>query len=155
MRQLSLEVASGASARSDLKDIAMPGYTHMQRAMPTTVTTWLGSFASGFADAAKLLAGAEGVLDQNPLGSAAGFGINGLVLDRAETAERMGFAKVQENVMCRAPSFFYAFDAVSSGFRACLGVFAGILEDFRLSSLGCLAESLKHRSSKRQPGTAG
>ena len=145
MRQLSLEVASGASARSDLKDIAMPGYTHMQRAMPTTVTTWLGSFASGFADAAKLLAGAEGVLDQNPLGSAAGFGINGLVLDRAETAERMGFAKVQENVMCRAPSFFYAFDAVSTG----------ILEDFRLSSLGCLAESLKHRSSKRQPGTAG
>merc|ERR1712217_128621 len=39
------------------------------------------------------------VLDQNPLGSAAGFGINGLKLDRASTAKHMGFAKVQENPM--------------------------------------------------------
>ena len=39
------------------------------------------------------------MLDQNPLGSAAGFGINGLALDREETAKVMGFAKVQSNPM--------------------------------------------------------
>jgi argininosuccinate lyase len=79
--------------------IAMPGYTHMQRAMPTTVGTWLRSFAAGWADSKHLLAAAEKVLDQNPLGSAAGFGINGLKLDREHSAKGMGFSKVQENVM--------------------------------------------------------
>merc|ERR1712066_461089 len=46
-----------------------------------------------------MLSAAITVLDQNPLGSAAGFGINGLKLDRASTAKHMGFAKVQENPM--------------------------------------------------------
>ena len=72
----------------------------MQRAMPTTVGLWLGSFGSGFRDAAGLLEAAVGVLDQNPLGSAAGFGIQGLSLDREETQRHMGFHRVQENVMC-------------------------------------------------------
>eukprot|EP00425_Heterocapsa_triquetra_P043920 CAMPEP_0195066882 /NCGR_PEP_ID=MMETSP0448-20130528/12114_1 /TAXON_ID=66468 /ORGANISM="Heterocapsa triquestra, Strain CCMP 448" /LENGTH=414 /DNA_ID=CAMNT_0040098209 /DNA_START=39 /DNA_END=1283 /DNA_ORIENTATION=- len=80
-------------------DVPMPGYTHMQRAMPTTVGTWLRSFAAGWADSKHLLMGAEKVLDQNPLGSAAGFGINGLKLDREHSAKGMGFSKVQENVM--------------------------------------------------------
>mmetsp|Transcript_73402 Transcript_73402/g.192470 ORF Transcript_73402/g.192470 Transcript_73402/m.192470 type:complete len:414 (-) Transcript_73402:215-1456(-) len=80
-------------------DVPMPGYTHMQRAMPTTVGTWLRSFAAGWEDSKHLLAAAEKVLDQNPLGSAAGFGINGLKLDREHSAKGMGFSKVQENVM--------------------------------------------------------
>merc|ERR1712113_943597 len=77
----------------------MPGYTHMQRAMPTTVGMWLGAFGCGWRDSAHMLSAAITVLDQNPLGSAAGFGINGLRLDRASTAKHMGFAKVQENPM--------------------------------------------------------
>merc|ERR1719343_1407578 len=60
---------------------------------------WLRSFAAGLADCAHPLSAAISVLDQNPLGSAAGFGINGLKLDRAATAKEMGFAKVQENPM--------------------------------------------------------
>lgn len=100
VKALALKLASAAEARlPKLNDVAMPGYTHMQRAMPTSVGTWLGSFAQGWKDAAKVLDGAISVLDQNPLGSAAGFGINGLALDRAETTKLMGFATVQSNPM--------------------------------------------------------
>merc|ERR1712241_1278469 len=81
------------------KGVPMPGYTHMQRAMPATVGMWLRSFAAGLADCAYPLEAAMKLLDQNPLGSAAGFGINGLKLDRAATASIMGFARVQENPM--------------------------------------------------------
>ncbi|CAK8987041.1 unnamed protein product [Durusdinium trenchii] len=100
IRQLASDLATAAEARvSDFNAVAMPGYTHMQRAMPTTVGTWLGSFAQGWRDSTKMLDGAIGVLDQNPLGSAAGFGINGLALDRAETAKLLGFQTVQSNPM--------------------------------------------------------
>jgi len=79
--------------------IPMPGYTHMQKAMPATVGMWLDSFACGFEDALGLLEAAHSLLDQNPLGSAAGFGINNLALNRTLTAEKMGFKRVQENPM--------------------------------------------------------
>mmetsp|Transcript_7901 Transcript_7901/g.17449 ORF Transcript_7901/g.17449 Transcript_7901/m.17449 type:complete len:404 (-) Transcript_7901:53-1264(-) len=84
---------------SSVKSIPMPGYTHMQKAMPATVGMWLDSFSCAFADTFPMLDAALKVLDQNPLGSAAGFGINGLALNRALTAEKMGFHKVQENPM--------------------------------------------------------
>ncbi|CAE7525043.1 argH [Symbiodinium natans] len=62
--------------------------------------TWVAcSFAAGWTDAAQFLDGAIRVLDQNPLGSAAGFGINGLQLDRDETSKLMGFARTQTNPM--------------------------------------------------------
>merc|ERR1719159_1658963 len=92
------EGASAAEAKAqEYRDIPMPGYTHMQRAMPTTVGRWLGAYACGLRDALHPLAAAVTVLDQNPLGSAAGFGINGLQLDRERTARELGFARVQEN----------------------------------------------------------
>ncbi len=76
----------------------LPGYTHMQKAMPTSVGVWLGSFAAGFEDSLKLVDAAIGVLDQNPLGSAAGFGL-AQSIDRQVTTEALGFSKTQENVM--------------------------------------------------------
>lgn len=100
VERLCVELASVAEGRAKvLEAVPMPGYTHMQRAMPTTVGKWLGAFAAGWRDASPILTAAAGVLDQNPLGSAAGFGINGLKLDREATARHMGFAKVQENPM--------------------------------------------------------
>mmetsp|Transcript_137356 Transcript_137356/g.342546 ORF Transcript_137356/g.342546 Transcript_137356/m.342546 type:complete len:417 (+) Transcript_137356:126-1376(+) len=100
VQRLVAELAAAAKARATaLEGVPMPGYTHMQRAMPTTVGRWLDAFACGWEDASPLLAAAARVLDQNPLGSAAGFGINGLQLDRAETAKLMGFDRVQENPM--------------------------------------------------------
>lgn len=101
VQQLAQSLASAAEARAEkgLDKLPMPGYTHMQRAMPTTVGTWLRSFASGWRDSCKMLDGALAVLDQNPLGSAAGFGINHLALDRSHTTKSMGFSRTQENPM--------------------------------------------------------
>ena len=77
--------------------IKMPGYTHMQRAMPSTVSMWLLSFRDSLRDDLVLLEATMKVIDQNPLGSAAGYGENTLGLDRKLTTREMGFKKVQEN----------------------------------------------------------
>jgi argininosuccinate lyase len=75
----------------------MPGYTHMQPAMPTTVGTWLGSFRAATEDDVRLLEAVLDMIDQNPLGSGAGFGIPFFEIDRQLTAQELGFARVQEN----------------------------------------------------------
>jgi len=80
-------------------DVAMPGYTHMQKAMPTTVGVWLQSFSHALQDSDRILKSTLSLVDQNPLGSAAGYGINHLVLDRKKTTELMKFDRLQENVM--------------------------------------------------------
>lgn len=100
VRRLVVALATVAELKSkDHAGTPMPGYTHMQRAMPTTVGRWLESYACGFLDAVHPLDAAVAVLNQNPLGSAAGFGINGLDLDRNATTKAMGFARTQENPM--------------------------------------------------------
>lgn len=100
VRRLVEELGHCAAAEAEKhREVPMPGYTHMQKAMPTTVAAWLGSFGCGWADAVHLLDAAIAVLDQNPLGSAAGFGINGLKLDRDATTKQMGFGRTQENPM--------------------------------------------------------
>lgn len=76
----------------------MPGYTHMQKAMPTTVGVWLGSYKNAFKDMQKVITSAHDLIDQNPLGSAAGFGVS-IELDKKQTTEALGFAKLQENPM--------------------------------------------------------
>ena len=76
----------------------MPGYTHMQKAMPSTVAMWLSSYADAFADTTITLAAALELTDQNPLGSAAGFGVS-LPLDRELTTKELGFKRVQQNPM--------------------------------------------------------
>jgi argininosuccinate lyase len=77
--------------------IKMPGYTHMQRAMPSSVGMWLGSYADSLKDDLILLNAAIEVIDQNPLGSAAGYGENTFGLDRKFTTKELGFKRVQEN----------------------------------------------------------
>lgn len=79
-------------------DIPMPGYTHGQKAMPTTVATWLGSFADAFEDTHMAIDAALDLVDQNPLGSAAGFGVT-LPLDRDLTTKELGFNRIQANPM--------------------------------------------------------
>lgn len=78
-------------------DIAMPGYTHMQKAMPTTVATWLGAYRDSFSDLASNLPATIKYIDQNPLGSASGFGISNFNNNRELTTKELGFAKVQQN----------------------------------------------------------
>lgn len=79
--------------------IKMPGYTHMQRAMPTTIGMWLGSYKDAASDTLSLLSSVQKLIDQSPLGSAAGFGVPILKIDRKFTAKEMGFSKVMENPM--------------------------------------------------------
>lgn len=78
------------------KDTVMPGYTHMQQAMPTTVGTWLSSTAVALLDDLQQLDAVYTVLDQSPLGAAAGYGTT-LDVDRSRTAELLGFSSVQDN----------------------------------------------------------
>ena len=75
----------------------MPGYTHLQAAMPTTVGAWLGAYQDGFFDARSMLSCMDVILQQNPLGSASGFGIDSFPMDRNYTTEMLGFARTQEN----------------------------------------------------------
>jgi argininosuccinate lyase len=76
----------------------LPGYTHMQQAMPSSVALWAGGFAAQLRDDAEGLRLAHRRLAQNPLGSAAGYGTPGLPIDRDGTRSRLGFAANQEPV---------------------------------------------------------
>ena len=79
--------------------IKIPGYTHMQKAMPTDVKTWLGSFISSIEDNLKLLDAAYSIIDKSPLGSAAGFGIPSIKINKKMTASLMGFSEAMSNPM--------------------------------------------------------
>ena len=76
----------------------IPGYTHLQQAMPSSVLLWAGGFAAELRDDAAALTQARRRLDKNPLGSAAGYGTPGLPVDREATRTALGFAAVQEPV---------------------------------------------------------
>src|SRR5690606_28600591 len=79
-------------------DVALPGYTHMQQAMPSSVRLWAGGFASELRDDAAGLRATLRRNDKRPLGSAAGYGAPALMLDGEATAKEMGYASVQEPV---------------------------------------------------------
>ena len=79
-------------------DVVLPGYTHMQHAMPSSVALWCGGFDEAFVDATDGIAAAKRRIDKNPLGSAAGYGTPGLPLDRDMTTASLGFASTQEPV---------------------------------------------------------
>jgi len=84
---------------TEFAGVAMPGYTHLQKAMPTTVDTWLGSFADAITDYLPILESTLNLIDQNPLGSASGFGIENFPMQRSITTEKLGFHKTQINPM--------------------------------------------------------
>ena len=79
-------------------DVALPGYTHMQQAMPSSVALWAGGFATEIRDDAAGLQQVLRRIDTSPLGSAAGYGTPGLPIDREATRAALGFASVQEPV---------------------------------------------------------
>src|SRR5437660_2851324 len=79
-------------------DTPMPGYTHMQRAMLSSVGLWAASFAEALLDDEQLLSTAYTLNDQSPLGSAAGYGVP-VAIDRQYCADLLGFSRVQNNVI--------------------------------------------------------
>jgi len=106
LRESVGELRSGALAvAAALDELAqreaatqLPGYTHMQQAMPSSVPLWAGGFAAEIRDDAEGLSAVLRRIDKSPLGSAAGYGTPGLPIDRAATAAKLGFAAVQQPV---------------------------------------------------------
>ena len=106
MREAVLKLSSAAVGfASSLIDLAkanvsvpMPGRTHMQIAMPSSVALWALSFAEEVEEETAMLLDLYKVLDQSPLGSAASYGVT-LPLDREYTSFLMGFSRVQNNVL--------------------------------------------------------
>jgi len=78
--------------------LAIPGYTHMQQAMPSSVALWAGGFAAELRDDAAGLAQVKRRASKSPLGSAAGYGSPNLPIDRAATQRSLGFREVHEPV---------------------------------------------------------
>lgn len=78
------------------KNALMPGYTHMQIAMPSSFGLWFGAFAESLTDDMDMLATAYRMADKNPLGSGAGYG-SSFPLDRSETTQLLGFSGLHYN----------------------------------------------------------
>jgi argininosuccinate lyase len=74
--------------------LPLPGYTHLQRAVVSSAAMWWAAWAEGFIDDAVLATDTREWVDANPLGSAAGYGVN-LGLDRAHTTRALGFGRMQ------------------------------------------------------------
>ena len=81
-----------------LKDVLMPGYTHLQIAMPSSFGLWFGAYAESLADDLLFLQAAYKLCNRNPLGSAAGYG-SSFPLDRQMTTTLLGFDTMNYNVV--------------------------------------------------------
>lgn len=81
---------------NQFKDVLIPGYTHLQVAMPSSVGLWLGAYAESLADDVSLLHTAYKMCDKNPLGSGAGYG-SSFPLNRKRTTELLGFETLHWN----------------------------------------------------------
>lgn len=80
------------------KDKLMPGYTHLQVAMPSSFGLWFGAYAEALTDDMQMIIAAFNIANQNPLGSAAGYG-SSFPLDREMTTELLDFANPHYNVV--------------------------------------------------------
>jgi argininosuccinate lyase len=80
------------------KDILLPGYTHLQIAMPSSFGLWFGAYAESLVDDMQLLLAAYRIANQNPLGSAAGYG-SSFPINRQLTTDLLGFDSMNYNVV--------------------------------------------------------
>ena len=116
------------------KDVLMPGYTHLQVAMPSSFGLWLGAYAESLADDLVMLKAAWDVTDENPLGSAAGYG-SSVPLNRTRTTELLGFATLDYNSI-------YAQMSRGRGERMVAWAYSSVAETLgRLAYDGCLFTS--------------
>jgi argininosuccinate lyase len=95
----ALQVAQALDALATRQGLLeLPGYTHMQQAMPSSVGLWAGGFAAELRDDAEGLAATQRRIGKNPLGSAAGFGTPNLEVSRESTRRRLEFTAIHEPV---------------------------------------------------------
>ncbi len=80
------------------KDVLLPGYTHLQVAMPSSFGLWFGAYAESLVDDLELLFATKNIINKNPLGSAAGYG-SSFPIDRESTAYKLDFRTLNYNVV--------------------------------------------------------
>ncbi len=123
----SLLVAQSEKFKAQL----MPGYTHLQLAMPSSFGLWFGAYAESLVDDLVILQAAYEVVNKNPLGSAAGFG-SSFPIDRKLTTELLGFSDLSYNVV-------YAQMGRGKSERVCAMALANVADTLaRLSMDACL-----------------
>ena len=94
LHEICRNVARVCIERAERECLPMPGYTHLQRAVVSSSAMWFAGYAESFVDNAWRAQQTLDLIDANPLGTAAGFGVN-LALDREFTTQRLGFARMQ------------------------------------------------------------
>lgn len=114
--------------------LPMSGYTHMQRAMPMSAGMWFDQYAEALLDDLKLLETAYAMNDMNPLGSAAGFGVN-LNIDRVYTTKLLGFSRVQNNTVYVSYTRGKVEAAVLFALNQLMGTFAKFSNDILMFSM--------------------
>ena len=96
--QVSLLIDLLISQSNRYKDVLLPGYTHLQIAMPSSFGLWFGAYAESLVDDLQLMQAAYKICNRNPLGSAAGYG-SSFPLNRSLTTELLGFDSMNYNVV--------------------------------------------------------
>ncbi len=104
------------SLSDKFKDVLLPGYTHLQIAMPSSFGLWFGAYAESLVDDMEMLQTAYKIANKNPLGSGAGYG-SSFPLNRTMTTELLGFQELHYNVvyaqMSRGKTELFATTAIS------------------------------------------
>jgi len=96
LQSLCGTIARVCLQRAECESLPMPGYTHLQRAVVSSTAMWFAGFAESFIDDAMRARATRDWIDANPLGTAAGYGVN-LGLDREHGTRALGFARMQIN----------------------------------------------------------
>ncbi|MFZ1748824.1 MAG: argininosuccinate lyase [Saprospiraceae bacterium] len=120
----------------DHKNKGLPGYTHLQLAMPSSFGLWFGSYAESLVDDTEMLSGALKVINKNPLGSGAGFGST-FQLNRAMTTQLLGFETLNWNSV-------YAQMARGKGERAMASAMAFVASTLAKLSMDCCLYMNEH-----------
>ncbi len=94
LADVCVRIAEVCLRRARDESLPLPGYTHLQRAVVSSTSMWFAGFAEGFLDDARRARDTLAWIDANPLGTAAGYGVN-LPLDREYTTQALGFARMQ------------------------------------------------------------
>ncbi|OEK03934.1 argininosuccinate lyase [Roseivirga sp. 4D4] len=134
MRQEIKEITDGVAVLFDrltslsdqYKNVLMPGYTHMQVAMPSSFGLWFGAYAESLVDDLHMMHAAYKIVNKNPLGSGAGFG-SSFPLNRKMTTDLLGFEDLNYNVVYAMMGRGKAEKSMAmgmSGIAATLGKFA-------------------------------
>ncbi|MDG1761343.1 MAG: argininosuccinate lyase [Flavobacteriaceae bacterium] len=113
------------------KNVLLPGYTHLQIAMPSSFGLWFSAYAESLIDDTVLLNAAQYMTDQNPLGSAAGYG-SSFPIDRESTTKALGFSTLKYNVVAAQMGRGKLEKAVATGMAGIAGTLSRFSMDICL-----------------------